>query len=282
MTRKSINHIRQQAVIEQFDRDSHAYVSKNVRPETVRERQRLLDLAQGGNHFRRALDLGCGPGTVSQDLLGVADEVWGVDSSPGMIALASAGAKEARLQHRLHFEVGGAEALNFPDGSFDVVFCVGVLRYLDSWEAGLREIYRVLAPDGIVIATFYYRFSLQWFYMCLLGRPLLPLAALLKRRSLKNCLAALRAEPLPFSYRKFRKAFLQTGFTGMELQHSGFELYPLRRLFPRLSRHVYLKLESLFFRSGTFGWLGSICVVKGVKSPAAFRFPPTLKSQNRK
>ena len=146
-----------------------------------------------------------------------------------------------------------------------MVFCGGVLRYLDSWEKGLQEIYRVLKPGGVLVTTFYYRFSLQWIYMCLLGRPLLPLVLMLRGRPLKECFTKHKAEPLLFSYHRFTMICQEIGFTRLECQHSGFEFYPFRRLCPVISRYVYLKLESICFKSRTFGWLGSICIVKGVK-----------------
>jgi demethylmenaquinone methyltransferase/2-methoxy-6-polyprenyl-1,4-benzoquinol methylase len=255
---------RQTAIGEQFDRASKRYLSKHVRPETLREQQRLFDLAANRRRFSRALDLGCGPGTMSEAMLVLSDEVWGVDRSPGMIQIAIDNANSAQQTDQVHFEVGSAETLRFPDKHFDLVFCVGVLRYLDKWEKGLAEIHRVLKPNGVLVVTFYYRFSIQWFYMCL-STPLLSLATLVKRRSLAAYRKKYRTEPLPFSYRTFKRVFSETGFTGMQCQHSGFEIYPLRRLFPNLSRSIYLKLESLWFNSNTLGWLGSICVVKGIK-----------------
>ena len=219
-----MNEERQRAVVEQFDRDSDHYLSKHVRAETIREKMRLMDLADTGERCSRALDLGCGPGTMSEDLLRISKEVWGVDSSEGMVSLATRRTSEAPFRDRLHFEVGAAEELRFPDAYFDVVFCIGVLRYLNSWENGLQEIYRVLKPGGAFVATFYYRFSLQWIYMCLLGRPLLPLALMLRGRPLKECFMKHKAEPLPFSYHKFMTVCQEIGFTGLECQHSGFEL----------------------------------------------------------
>ncbi len=51
----------------------------------------------------------------------------------------------------------------------------------------------------------------------------------------------------------------------MEVQHSGFDVFPFNRLFPTTSRRLYLKLEASLFDSHKLGWLGSICIVKGVK-----------------
>ena len=253
------------AVGEQFDRDSQAYLSKHLTPENVREQERIVALVDRRSRFKTLLDIGCGPGTMTQQLSEMSDQVWGIDISEGMIRSARARFRQTAETHGLNFEVGNAEHLQFSDEYFDAVICVGVLRYLSSWEKGLQEIYRVLKPNGVVVITCYYRFSLHWFSMCLFYRPLLPLISLLKRRSVRDCLVKYRAEPLPFSYRKFRRIFSQTGFRHMETQHSGFDLFPFNRLFPRWSRYLYLKAEAALYNSSKLGWLGSICIVKGVK-----------------
>ena len=211
------------------------------------------------------LDIGCGPGTMTEELSELSDQVWGIDISEGMIRSARERFRQTAETHKLHFEVGDAEHLRFGDEYFDAVVCVGVLRYLSSWEKGLQEIYRVLKPNGVVVITCYYRFSLHWFSMCLLYRPLLPLISLVKGRSMRDWLVKYRAEPLPFSYRKFRQIFSEIGFRHVETQHSGFDLFPFNRLFPRCSRYLYLKAETALFNSSKLGWLGSICIVKGTK-----------------
>lgn len=253
------------AVQELFDIDSSEYLSKHLTPENDREKERIVSLLSDRIKHGNLLDIGCGPGTISKELLEISNRVWGIDISQGMVDIANNIFKETKFNDRIQFEVGDAEKLRFPQEYFHAVVCVGVLRYLNSWERGLQEIYRVLKPNGVVVMTFYYRFSPHWFSMYFLYRPLLPLISLVKRRSLRECLLKYRAEPLPFSYSKFKKAFFKCGFKDMEVQHSGFDVFPLNRLFPRLSRSVYLKAESAFFNSNRLGWLGSICIVKGVK-----------------
>lgn len=256
---------RKSAVEEQFERDSGQYLSKHLIPEKIREKNRILDLVSETTKYQRVLDIGCGPGTISEDLLGISEKVWGIDISENMIKIARKRFNEIKPNSKIHFAVGDAEKLDFPENFFDVVFCLGVLRYLDSWEKGLQEIYRVLKPKGIVVFTFYYRFSPHWVSMYFFYRPLLPIISILKRRSLRDLIIKYKAEPLPFSYKKFRKVFANIGFTHLKTQHSGFDVFPLNRLFPKLSRTIYLKAESAFHDTDTLGWLGSICILKGQK-----------------
>lgn len=256
---------RKAAVREQFDRDACQYLSRHLTPEKIRERDRILALINRKKNYQRILDLGCGPGTISKDLLDISNEVWGIDISCDMIRIASDRYRGTEAGSRLFFSVGDAEDLNFPDGFFDAVVCLGVLRYLGSLEKGLKEIRRVLKPGGVMIGTFYHRFSLYWLSMYLLYRPFLPLISILKRRSAREMIKKYKAEPLPFSYKKFRRIFAETGFLHAETLHSGLNIFPLERLFPSLSREVYLKTESLFHHSGRFGWLGSVCIIKGFR-----------------
>jgi ubiquinone/menaquinone biosynthesis C-methylase UbiE len=97
---------------------------------------------------RRTLDIGCGTGTLAVELAERGGKVWGVDSSPEM--LAEAQAKETRAR----FKEGAAEALPFKDGWFERVVMRLSLHHLDRPRA-LAEAGRVLAPGRrIVIATF--------------------------------------------------------------------------------------------------------------------------------
>ena len=256
---------RKSAVTAQFDKDSTQYLRKHLTLEKIREEVRILDLVYNNIKYKKVLDIGCGPGTISEGLLSISDQVWGIDISSDMIKIANKRFDEAEFGHKIRFEVGDAENLKFPNHFFDAVICLGVLRYIDSWEKSLQEIYRVLKPNGVVVFTFYYQFSPHWFSMVFFYRPLLPLISLIKRRSIRNLKMKYKAEPLPFSYKKFRRALSDTGFKHSKTQHSGFDLFPFNRLFPKFSRAIYLKLESFLYDSNKLGWLGSICIVKGSK-----------------
>ncbi|GIU92789.1 MAG: demethylmenaquinone methyltransferase [Acidimicrobiia bacterium] len=83
----------------------------------------------------RILDLGAGTGAAA-GLLG--DRLVALDPQPEMLALCRAPARV----------VGVGEALPFADASFDGVFSAFVFRNLESVDATLEEIRRVLRPGG--------------------------------------------------------------------------------------------------------------------------------------
>jgi ubiquinone/menaquinone biosynthesis C-methylase UbiE len=99
------------------------------------------------------LDVGCGTGTlalVAKRRVG-AGEVAGLDASPEMIERARHKAARAGLQ--LKFEVASADALPFPDGTFDVVICTVTLHHLrrSMRAAAVAEMRRVVKPTGRVL-----------------------------------------------------------------------------------------------------------------------------------
>ncbi len=96
------------------------------------------------------LDLGCGAGFdafVAAQLVGPQGRVVGIDLSPEMLAVAEAGRAEAGIP-QIEFREAAAEALPFPDASFDVALSNGVLNLVPDKPAAVREIFRVLRPGG--------------------------------------------------------------------------------------------------------------------------------------
>jgi demethylmenaquinone methyltransferase / 2-methoxy-6-polyprenyl-1,4-benzoquinol methylase len=97
------------------------------------------------------VDVACGTGKLSAllaDAVGPFGRVVAVDLSERMIA-------EAQREHRdvvqLEFGVGDALALPLPDGAFDAATIAFGLRNLADYEAGFRELARVVRPNGRVV-----------------------------------------------------------------------------------------------------------------------------------
>ena len=97
---------------------------------------------------KEVLELATGPGVLAKRIAPVTKRMLATDYSAGMIAEAKKGA----CSKNLRFEVADAMDLPYADASFDAVIIVNALHLLPEPERALREIARVLRPDGILIA----------------------------------------------------------------------------------------------------------------------------------
>jgi len=108
---------------------------------------------------KKVLEIGCGVGIDLLQFARAGAEVSAVDLTPNAIQLATANL--AREGYRGNLRVGNAEALDFPDGSFDVVYSHGVLHHTVDTQKSIHEVYRVLGAGGEAIIMLYNRYS--WF-----------------------------------------------------------------------------------------------------------------------
>ena len=104
----------------------------------------------------KVLDAGCGSGRNLIFLLRAGFDVWGVDESEEAIAAVQHLATElAREQPPGRFRVECVESMSHDTGSIDVVISSAVLHFArdDShWLAMVQEMWRVLAPGGLLFA----------------------------------------------------------------------------------------------------------------------------------
>jgi ubiquinone/menaquinone biosynthesis C-methylase UbiE len=103
----------------------------------------------------RALDIGTGPGQIVVKLARHLTR-WkfaGVDRSSHMIAEAAANLAAAgpELAGRVEFQIADANALPFPDATFDLVICNSVLHHMAEPERLLAEIARLVKPRGAIL-----------------------------------------------------------------------------------------------------------------------------------
>lgn len=65
------------------------------------------------------------------------------------------GLPEADRVHPIRFVADRADALSFPDGHFDCVFCLSVIEHIpkEAWAPCIREMERVLRPGGRLVIT---------------------------------------------------------------------------------------------------------------------------------
>jgi trans-aconitate methyltransferase len=100
----------------------------------------LLDPRPG----ERILDLGCGDGVLTEQLVAAGAKVIGVDASPAMVAAARARGLDAR--------VGDAAALDLAE-TFDAVFSNAALHWVPDAAAVAVGVHRLLRPGGRFVAV---------------------------------------------------------------------------------------------------------------------------------
>ena len=107
-------------------------------------------------HGMRVLDAGCGEGRNLVYLMREGFDLWGIDESPQAIeATRRRAAALTSVNGVDRFTVQSVERTSFADGMFDVVISSAVLHFARDerqWCAMVEEMWRVLAPRGILFA----------------------------------------------------------------------------------------------------------------------------------
>jgi 2-polyprenyl-3-methyl-5-hydroxy-6-metoxy-1,4-benzoquinol methylase len=156
--------------IDHFESRARSYAAHaDSRPEFA-ERFRLwaaaIDrLAPAPAAAAAAVDLGCGPGHLTQRLAQRGFRVIAIDGSEAMLArtgerLERAGVHDADLRHC---------ALPLPDdvvdrlaGQADLITMSSVVEYVDADDELLGQCAKLLAPGGHLLASFPNRRALYW------------------------------------------------------------------------------------------------------------------------
>jgi SAM-dependent methyltransferase len=108
-----------------------------------------LDFA-GVRDGQRVLDVGTGTGAVALavEARTRSAEIVGIDLSEAFLAAA----RKSAASGRVRFEVGDAQALRFPDASFDQTLSLLVLNFVKDPSKAIAELRRVTRPGGTASA----------------------------------------------------------------------------------------------------------------------------------
>ncbi len=204
----------------------------------------ILEFAQFEScRGKKVLEVGVGLGADHQRFAEAGAELYGIDLTERAVdhtrrRLALFGLPACVM-------VGDAEALPFPDESFDMVYSWGVLHHTPNTPAAVREVFRVLRPGGVARVMLYHKWSFVGFmlwtrYALLAGKP---------SRSLRNVYAQHLESPgtQAFSRSEVRRLFadfrevrvrteLSEGdllLAGAGQRHRGPWLALARRIWPR-------------------------------------------------
>ncbi len=108
---------------------------------------------------KRVLEAGCGKGRHSRAVAAWnPEDLFCVDLSEAVF-LTERNTRDFPNVFPLMADLG---RLPFPEGFFDLVFCVGVLHHMEDPQAGLRSLWRVLKPGGTLCLWVYGREGNGW------------------------------------------------------------------------------------------------------------------------
>jgi ubiquinone/menaquinone biosynthesis C-methylase UbiE len=215
----------------------------------------------GFEQFRgaRLLEVGCGMGTDLLQFSRGGARCVGIDLTPRSIEIT---------QHRFKlYGAGGAfmisdgEHLPFCDESFDVVYSNGVLHHTPDTEGAIREVHRVLRPDGTAKVMLYHRNSLNYWLEIVVRRGVLG-AEFLRGRSVEEIMSRVieysdhEARPLVKVYSRREARALFKMFKDVKVDVEQLTRAELRFLSPLVSERM---LEILRRR---IGWNVIVTAIK--------------------
>lgn len=200
------------------------------------------------------LDVGCGNGYVLSRYARAGARTTGVDLTQAAVELCRK--RFAYMGLPGEFRQANAEALPFPDDTFDCVTSMGVLHHTPNTSIAVGEVFRVLKPGGRLIVMFYHRNSALY-------RMGFPLQRLMTGKSTQQLVNEVDGfgNPLGDVYSETELRRLLGRFSRLELFAGLLEPW---MVLPRGSRILPRGLLRRFERR--WGWF---LYAKGVKPVAA-------------
>ena len=99
----------------------------------------------------KILNLGCGPGLLEEALSKQGYSGIGIDASPEMIELSVERSNKNNFKENWQFFVGDCEETKIENTKFDCVVASGLIEYMPEDEKLLKESYRLLKNNGLLI-----------------------------------------------------------------------------------------------------------------------------------
>ncbi len=232
------------------------YQSPNKYPTLLIRHKYILRMIS--NRVGAALDVGCGSSPMLVDLSKLGFKTVGTDISSSMISSTKELFVKSCLDEPL-LCVSDIENLPFVDGTFDLIVCAGVIEYLNQDDVALREISRLLKPNGVAIVTVTNALTPFWFLETIAKI----LGVFSKFVSYMGVPFPKARVSIPYSIRRIG---VRVGLQEIDRAYFDFSILPspLNAFFPRLAKNIGMKMENL--SQSKIGIIGRGCIMKFVKT----------------
>ncbi|MHB8108964.1 MAG: class I SAM-dependent methyltransferase [Syntrophorhabdaceae bacterium] len=242
----SLDHL--QRVQDFHDADAAGYRDRRYRDDTcegiayVTRKEIILGMAPVKPG--KLLDIGCGPGILTRDLVQKGHDVYNADLSMEMIRTARKTAGSSYNGH-LSFIVGDASLIPFSAGKMDVVLSIGLMCYIKNHSGVLSEIYRVLKPGGFAIIQIN---NIRWPALYRMFTPVY--------HALKSILFGKKYDSLNFEFNfsstgTFLKTLAANKFRVRDLEYYDFRIPFIDITLPNFS----VKMGKAMYRNRKKSWL---------------------------
>ncbi|MWW26421.1 bifunctional demethylmenaquinone methyltransferase/2-methoxy-6-polyprenyl-1,4-benzoquinol methylase UbiE [Algibacter lectus] len=117
----------------------------------IKWRKKVVKIVKNANPDS-ILDVATGTGDLAINLAETnASRIVGFDISSGMLEIGKTKVTKKALDSKIEMILGDSESMPFEDNSFDAITVAFGVRNFESLENGLKEIYRVLKPNGTFV-----------------------------------------------------------------------------------------------------------------------------------
>ncbi|SNR14778.1 bifunctional demethylmenaquinone methyltransferase/2-methoxy-6-polyprenyl-1,4-benzoquinol methylase UbiE [Tenacibaculum jejuense] len=149
---------KKEQVAQMFDKISNNYDGLNRVISfgiDVSWRKKVVKLI-GENNPKTILDIATGTGDLAMMMNKLNPEkIVGLDISAGMLEVGKEKIKKAGFDKKIDMVIGDSENIPFEDNTFDAITVSFGVRNFENLDKGLKEILRVLKPNGkfVVLET---------------------------------------------------------------------------------------------------------------------------------
>lgn len=105
-------------------------------------RKLIERILSDGRNFKKALDIGLGTGSITQELAERFEKIYGCDIAWGMVSFSKANTKDIFITQ------ADAEILPYKEAVFDIVFSNLTYQWIHNFRQAFSEIKRVLKNKG--------------------------------------------------------------------------------------------------------------------------------------